>query len=126
MAVLFRLWKPATSGEDRAQLVAEIMKTLSVYGYGALPSDTLQAKMKVDGFCEVLEECPLWAVQHAGLKWRKTEKEAPTPQQWLSNSKAEMGRFNKVKFGDNTETVGRVYDKLVAWIKEQPIESIKK
>src|SRR5690606_7377858 len=46
MREIYSVWAPATAA-DAPELVAEIMATLSVYGYGALPSDPAQCEAKV-------------------------------------------------------------------------------
>jgi hypothetical protein len=77
MADAWRHWRPVSAGgaEQQAMLINEVMKTLSVYGYGALPSDPMQSKAKVEGFCEVLEDVPIWAIEEAGKEWRKKESD---------------------------------------------------
>lgn len=125
MATIYRHWKPIKSPDEHAGLINAVMMLLSVYGYGALPSDPLQSKAKITGFCKMLEECPLWAVEVACEKWMKEKKEPPTPSELLARAKHEMGWYmpfmgDKIAFGD--EPTGRVYEKLVNWVKDNKHE----
>lgn len=123
MLTVYGHWKPAKTPQEQAGLAAEVAKTLSVYGYGALPSDPLQAKAKISGFAEVLEECPVWAVEKAGRDWRKKEKEPPTPSAWLARARKEMGYFDPYEAGGRSEfghpnlNAGRAYELLVDWLR---------
>lgn len=123
MTVIYKLWRPVSQNglEDKAALIVEVNKMLSNYGYGALPADPLQAKLKVEGYAEILEDAPLWSVQQASKNWRKTtHTNPPTSGEWLNAARGEMGYYAKVHYGNTGEweTAGRVYEKLVAWIKE--------
>jgi hypothetical protein len=97
------------------------METLVVYGYGALPSDPVQAKAKINMYCKVLLEVPPWAVQAAGLWWVKTMGDnPPTPALLLSRAQLEMGWFDKLDLGDGCKIeFGRAYDKLKGWLKHE-------
>lgn len=120
---IWRKWKPVDEGkaEDKAALINEVMQTLSVYGYGALPSDPAQSKAKVSGFCGVLSDLPLWAIQEAGKEWRTNQTEPPTPADWRREAKERCG-YNQwltpLPGGINDGyTMGWAYDKVVEWLK---------
>lgn len=116
MKTAFSLWRPASkSPKDLIDLTAEIIKTLAPYGYGALPSSDLHAKLRVDGFVEVLEEFPIWAVAKAGLNWRKTQTQAPTPKDWSEKTKIEMGYYEPILVLGNKMMLGSVHEKLLKW-----------
>jgi len=117
MAEIYRLWRPCTQAAEKAQLITEIMTVLSVYGFGALPSDPVQSKAKVNGFCKVLEEFPLWAIQETGTRWLKEEKNPPTPTEWAANIRQAMGYYARIKFGQDFLFAGKVYEKLTTWLK---------
>jgi len=102
-------------------LIVEVNKMLSNYGYGAMPADHLQAKLKVEGYTEILEDSPLWAVQQASKNWRKSGKaNPPTSGEWLHEARREMGYYAKVYYGNTGEfeVAGRVYEKLTGWVRE--------
>jgi hypothetical protein len=119
---VYRLWFPKNTPEEQAAKVNAVMQTLVVYGYGALPSDPVQAKAKINMFCRVVEEVPAWAVEAAGVWWVKTvEDNPPAPAQLLSRARLEMGWYDKIELGDSCDMeLGRVYDKVKGWIKDEP------
>lgn len=113
---VYSLWKPVRGEEQTMALINQLMMTLSIYGYGALPSDKDQSKAKIAAFAEVLGECPLWAIQQACKAWRKERTEAPTPADLYSASRRAMG-FYQPCFGRFT-SAGSVYEKLVGVLNE--------
>lgn len=95
-----------------AALVALVMQTLSVYGYGALPADPAHSQAKVRGYAAALDDCPLWALEAAGRWFVKKQTEAPTPAEWIDRAWLEAGRHAWLWYGDGpTEwlTAGQVF-----------------
>lgn len=122
MRPLFSLWRPvAKSPAEVPNLVAEIIKTLAPFGYGALPASDLQAKLRVDGFVEVLEEYPLWAIAQAGLHWRKHNTQAPTPKELADRTRVEMGFYAPVAIDGVTLSLGSVHTRLLKWAKGEEV-----
>lgn len=132
IAELWQYWKPVkdSNPEEQAKLISEIMKTLSVYGFGALPSDPLQSHAKIDGFREVLEECPFWAIELSGKNWRRDKTEPPVPASWLRATKNEMGCNDRLPWGRNEFSglfdIGWAYEKVIQWMKNDKQEGNNK
>lgn len=110
MAGIYRLWAERSD----SRLTDAVMACLSVFGYGALPSDPKQATAKIAMFKMVLEDEPIWAVEQAVKWWAKTHREAPSPKELLDRAKKEKGFFDTYK----GECVGRIYEKMTKWIRE--------
>ncbi len=122
MSLIFKSWRPARKDPSDLTLIsAEVVKTLSVYGYGSIPSSDEQAKLKVMGFTEVLEEYPAWAVAAAGLWWRKNCIESPTPKAWATRVDVEMGKQAEIVIGGEKMPLGWVYDKVLNWAKGERV-----
>lgn len=99
----------------------EVAKTLSTYGYGAMPASDEQMKLKIAGFTEVLEDYPAWAVAAAGLWWRKNCTEAPTPKAWATRAEWEMGKNVDVLIEGEKMRLGWIHKKIMNWVNGERV-----
>ncbi len=122
LLVIYSAWKPIKTPQERANLITEIVRHFSIYPFGALPSDPVQAKAKIDEYASVLEQCPLWAIVKAKEEWREVNHEPMTASVWLNKTRKHMGYyagFGKPNgFGVYELTTGRAYQLMVEWVKK--------
>jgi len=98
---------------------------LSIFGYGALPSEKDKARVVVSTYCKVLAQEPIWAVEKA-CEWYQANGdrgEAPMPKDILWRTKMEKGWFDGIRVSNQQGLlgivwVGTIYSELKDWLEE--------